>query len=399
MALPNVSINVKGEALGGGTPLNDGIAGLIVPGKEVEIDVPDTGEGKAAGAKKKTKILEYKKPYKVYSLKEAQEKLRITKENNPKIYQSCEGFYAQAAEGAPLWLMVYSDGTKMEDLVDVSKDYASSLLRAAQGEIRLLGVIARPEEKDLSNTLKKANALAEGFQKEYKPLSVLFEGLYSSAENMVNLRASKYKYVSVVLGDEDKNNGAPFLSLALGRLAKIPVQRNIGRVKDGSLSEKAYLDSEEVDLISDGVLESLHDKGYIIPRRHPNLGGYYLNDDPTCSPAADDFSSIARVRVIEKARLLAHSVLLQELNEEVPVDKTSGQIDTAYAKALQSKVENQINLQMVLEGEAQGVDCSIDPAQNILSTSKLRVSLKVLPVGYSKYIEVVLSLNNPFKSN
>ena len=59
-------------------------------------------------------------------------------------------------------------------------------------------------------------------------------------------------------------------------------------------------------------------------------------------------------------------------------------------------VENGINKKMTANGElcansdGEGCQCYIDEKQNVLSTSKVLVTLKVRPYGYARYVDVNL---------
>ena len=65
-------------------------------------------------------------------------------------------------------------------------------------------------------------------------------------------------------------------------------------------------------------------------------------------------------------------------------------------KSWQQTMENAINRQMTAngelssDGEGNGCQCYIDSKQNVISTSKIKVTLKVRPHGYSRYIDVNL---------
>jgi hypothetical protein len=58
-------------------------------------------------------------------------------------------------------------------------------------------------------------------------------------------------------------------------------------------------------------------------------------------------------------------------------------------------MENQINNTMTANREISSVTCFIDPAQNILSTNRLNVVLRIIPVGYATNIEISLGFANP----
>ena len=84
-------------------------------------------------------------------------------------------------------------------------------------------------------------------------------------------------------------------------------------------------------------------------------------------------------------------MLLDEL--EVNED---GTLQVGIVKSWQQTVENGINKQMTANGElcasadGEGCKCFIDETQNVVSTSRVVVTLKVRPYGYARYVDVNL---------
>lgn len=126
--------------------------------------------------------------------------------------------------------------------------------------------------------------------------------------------------------------------------------------------------------------------------------GYFFTDDPLATLPTDDYNGIAARRVIDKAYRIAYNTLIDELLNEITVN-SSGQVSVSYAKSLESKVENAVVGSMTSNGELgndpgdqndTGVQCIVDPEQNVVTTGKLIIGLRVKPHGYAKYIEVNL---------
>jgi len=184
------------------------------------------------------------------------------------------------------------------------------------------------------------------------------------------------------------------LGLAIGRLAAVPVQRNLGRVKNGALAiSTAFIGTAELSTV-EGTIGAIHDKGFITLRRYVGKAGYYWTDDPTATAATDDYNSVARGRVIDKAISIAYATFVEEVLDEVQID-SAGKIETSRAKYYQTIIETAINTAMTAEGEISSVDALVDPAQNVLSTGQICVELRIVPVGYAKTILVKLGFNNP----
>lgn len=395
MPLPNVNVQVIGGGLGQVEPNQDGVAWLIVGG----VSTPSWDENKINL---------------ITSLQEAEDVLGITKTNNPLAYAHIHDFYALAGNGTKFyltllaneWLSHYSNAGA---LLDSLKDQIPE-------EVRLVGISPADGQAAMTmgirqsviNFISTANNFAQERSLAYKPTSVILDGfsIDMSESSYRSLKgAGEMKYVSVVLSHTSAllDNNIDFnhdlnacVGLVLGKLAKTPVQRNIGRVRDGDvMSSVAYLNTDLIEVVPNTKLQELHDKGYIFLRKHTGLAGYYFNDDTTCTPATSDFNSIARVRVIEKARRIVRTVLLPYLLDEVEIDPETGRLSASFVKEMQATVENALDLQMTANNEIVSNRCTIDPRQNVLATNRIDVLVKLIPFGYAKQIEVTLSFENP----
>jgi len=226
--------------------------------------------------------------------------------------------------------------------------------------------------------------------------------LRTAAANRVSVLVStdKDRYDELVANGLDSKHSQ--LGLLLAKVATIPVQRNIGRVRDGALPVATGVLSgfdENVVSYPQSTQDSLTDRGYIFYVKYPGRAGFFYNDDPTATADDDDFRTVANGRVIDKMARIAYDTLLEYVKDEVLIDPGTGKIAPAYAKAVEGEVEGAINVLMTNEGELSGgVDCTIDPDQNILATETLSVELQAVPVGYSKTINVTIAFNNPLSA-
>jgi hypothetical protein len=237
--------------------------------------------------------------------------------------------------------------------------------------------------------------MANDFFTQQKPFRALIGGtsFNGTATALTNFGSTgTNNRVSMLVGDTVTGPGAA-LGLLMGRIASIPVQRKVSRVKTGALSNTtAYIATTKAEQYTDAG--SMHDKGYITFRTFPNKSGYYFTGDPTAVATTDDYALLCRGRVIDKAQTIAYATFVDEVDDEVPVN-TDGTLSPGYTKYLEQKILNQINLIMTANREISSAACFIDPAQNVISTNKVNVVLKITPVGYASDIEVQLGFNNP----
>jgi len=403
--LPNVKIDVSLNNLGGVVPLDDGTAGVVgfVPSLTGLTNV------------------QYDKPFAIYSVKEAEAK-GITKTwseaqkvtGQPTIdanhlWHDIDMFFKASGDGSELWVMLrewaemeavyeselFSDKTVLDKLIDASNGRIRILFISYMGDV--FTNADYDEELALSNLMQ---ALAESFALEMKPFIWVvpfrqFEiaNKFSSLPGLRALENYRVAYVlPQLLSSVSANNQslAPYIS---GLLAQLPVQRNLGRYKNGSiLYTKAQLDYGYAGSAGYTISEdAIHDKGFIICRQYVGKLPVFLSDDPVAAPLSLDLNSISRVRVIDKAMLVAYNSYIEETNDEVLIKE--GKLDTGSAKYLQAKVEDAINVLMTSNTNISSVRCTIDPTQDIITTGKLNIDLFIVPVGQLKQIHVQLGFS------
>ncbi len=398
--LPNVSIEIRRDGLGQVAFTNDTIMGLILTGSAV------------------SSTLALNTPYAIYSLKDA-ENLGIKQYEEPVTAPPVAGanaaawtqirdFYKESGDGAKLWIIVGNEN-KMSTYVTgggANPCLLEILATKANGEIAVVGVCPGKSQgstitdglnDDVWDTIAAAQVVARNYQENIMPFSVVVAGIgfAGDADTAKDLKAMSNHRVSVVLAAPASDNVAGVGQL-LGRLAGIPVQRKISRVKDGALGNlTGYLTDGVVVEYREGDLSTLHDKGYIVYRTFQGKSGYFYSGDPTATSATDDLNTISRNRIIDKALKITYNTYIEEIDDEVPIT-SEGRIEPAVCGALQEKIERQINGNMV--NEISDFSAYIDPDQNILSGTPLEVVLDITPKGYLGNIRVSLGFINPFST-
>lgn len=382
MSLPSIKFNISREGLGLSNAEVQKIPGMVLTGITV------------AGVNKVTAGSSYQ----IFSLEEAIA-LGITEVGtNDFAYKQLAAFYAEAGKGAELWFMLVPAATTLTDAADVTKLFAKKLLSDAQGKIRVLGLLKKSVAGDTVTTgldgdahtaVVKANALAEDFASRYAPVRVIIGGNKFSGlvADLKDYATEDYNRVSMLIANTDGSNDAA-IGLLLGRLASIPTQRKISRVKDGAVEPfNGYFTNGASVSTLETAWDAIDDKKYIFLRSFANLSGFYFTGDRTLTKPTDDFNSLARGLVMDEAVLLAYTTLVQELSDEIPVTE-EGTIHPAIIKGWQNNIERDINSNMVEQGKLSAVKAFIDANQNVLLTDNVDVQLQLLPVGYADFITV-----------
>lgn len=375
MALNDVIIEVNRSGLGQVSVSDDNIMGLILHGVAVE--------GK----------LNLNEPLAIYGVEDA-EAHGIDKTNNPAAYEQVRQFYAEAGNGAKLYVIVTGSAKMSQDFAT----YAGKLVEYAKGYISVLGVTQGLNQgtaasgglnSDVAEAITAAQAFCEACQKTIKPLNVVLDGAgyTGNAEDLTDLTTMSNNRVSVLLASASADKHA-CVGLLIGRLATIPVQRRCSRVKDGAVAgvENAYLTDGALIEGREATLDTIHDKGYIVLRQFTGLSGWYFSSDVTATDTTDDLNTISHNRVIDKVIRIAYKVYANEINDDVEIDADNGTVDATVISYLKGQIESQVNGAMV--GEVSNFYCEIDSAQNILSGMPLKIDLFVVPKGYLGTIKV-----------
>ena len=402
--LPYVKIDFANGAIGASEPMDDGVTGLVCTAVAVTQTVNDKTEN----------VFALNTPYLITKLDELVSKGITSGEEdaNATLYKAVKEFYDEAPDGSKLWIMGVADTVTIADIVDKTKDNAKKLLVAANGTIRTLAVKIKDKsaytptvttgiDGTVRTAITNAQALAEwATETLFAPVMVLLEGRHytGNAETLVSnpVNTGNNNRVGVVIGDTVKDSKGAAVGLLAGRIASIPVQRSVARVRTGSIvATTMYIGGVAAEL---GNPETINDCGFICPRTFVGKGGYFWSDDKLAAEASDDYSLMPRRRVADKAYRITYTTLVNEVAEEISVTD-DGKISAPVVKAIQTAVESAIVNNMTSRGNLgndpsdpndMGVECYINPDQNIVATSRLDVQVRIKPHGYSKYINVSL---------
>jgi len=342
--------------------------------------------------------------------------------NKSLLWHHIRGFYDNAGEGAELYVMPVANTVTMTQMLDKTGTHAPALLDSLKGRIRMLAISRTPAstydptysgqfDPDVWTAAAKAQELYASEFLLHRPIQIFIEGrtFNGTAASATDLRNASTglnaNRVSIVIGTDYEVIGVfteatdyASVTIPMGRAAAIPVQRNIGRVKDGGLvirGEAGLSDGQPITTKTSAELSTLDELGYIFFIERDGKAGYYMNNDHCACPISDDFAYIHRGRPIDKASRIVRQTYLEELLDDVEVDAGTGKLSPAVVKHFQRAGEKAIQVNMLANGEISGVSVFVDADQNILSTDELSVVMRIVPKGMINAIEVLLSYSNP----
>lgn len=344
--------------------------------------------------------------------------------NSVIVYHHISEFYRMAGDGTKLYLMVVAQSVLPGALLtDANAQYAKKLVAAANGDIRTLAIAFNPEAEyeevavdgingDITAAIPNAQAFAQWAYDSDRPLQVILEGrAYSGdAAGAGDLRAIdagageilQGTKVSVVIG-QDFDFAATMAGLqqkyaavgtALGTLASIDMNQNIGEVETLDLSDAVHskflhaglsdhttIEDDEADL------DTLDTKGYIFPIRYAGISGYRWNGDHVCAPQIVDADGVMNESSISLGRTSDESVralrlaLLPKVKTVQPVDQETGKLPRGVVKYFEG-LGDDVFATFQAAGFISAGKTYVDPDSDLLTGDKsLDVAFVVVPTG------------------
>ncbi|MCC2590358.1 DUF2586 family protein [Chryseobacterium sp. MFBS3-17] len=395
---PRINIGFQNGVIGAVTPLDTGCFGFISSAVAV------------------TDGFQLETAYQLKSMRDVAD-LKLTDTiDNHRLFKALSEFFAEAGQGSEVWVYGMPKTDKVSDWFtpDSGVTPAENLLNAAQGKIRGLFTIndssvaptvSAGMDADVLVAAGKAQTLVDAYTAaRYTPFFVILEGYAFDGDKVAlsGLLSQSYNSVGVLIGDTETRTGTTAskgaaVGVLAGRLAAYPVRVNPGKVRNGSLAaQQIYI----VDTPAENYdTEALYDKGFITFTTHQSRSGYYVMDASMACPVDDDYHYITHRRTINEAFRNTYDALLDFLMDEVPVNN-DGSIQAVYAKTVESAVVRKLALAMgedlstnPEDPKDTGAKCFVDPAQNIISTSRMEVVVSVRPFGTNRWIDVLLGFD------
>lgn len=288
----------------------------------------------------------------------------------------------------------------------------TTMVNIAQGEIRQLGVYAEALTFAAAQvtTIQSIVNLADA---DGKPLSVLYAANMAAITaitgwaGVTDLRTLTARKVTVVIAESGSGAGQALaaakafsitaLGAALGALSLSSVEQSIGNPQNFNISNgiemeiPALANGDLVSAVGDATLGSLKDKGYLVARKYvPKIQGTYFERCPTSISATNDFAWIETNRTIDKAIRLVDAALTPLLQGTIILN-ADGSLKAESVGYFVDVAQRPLT-QMEADEEASATQVIIDPNQDILGTSNLQVTIKIVPVGIAETITVNIGL-------
>lgn len=284
-----------------------------------------------------------------------------------------------------------------------SFDEVSTIQTQADGKIRQLAVY-QPELSFNTTHVSALQTEADSLFTDHMPVQIMYAAQMSGSTigGLSDLKTLSSPNVSVVVGQDGAGDGHSIftatsksvscIGAALGVASLASVSDSIAAVKKFNVVKGteydtlAFATGEAYKNQTAADLGSLDDKSYIFLRSFIGKAGSYFADSWTAEARTKDYSTIENNRTIHKAVRGVYALLLDELNGSVELN-ASGELGEDAIARYKSLAALQLEA-MQRAKEISAFKVIINPAQNVLSTSKVEVTLQIVPIGVSRNIEV-----------
>ncbi|GEM55245.1 hypothetical protein B0A58_07420 [Flavobacterium branchiophilum NBRC 15030 = ATCC 35035] len=296
------------------------------------------------------------------------------------------------------------------------------LQQFAEGKIRQIGIVDLITDfADLSTIAVTIQSRLNELAMANMPLSAVLSIHSITPANLLslpNLHNLNCERLSVCIGHDGAGRGnyvsgivgkkIGIVGACLGAISRANIHESIAWVEKQNLVNSTYAKvltgnnvvARELDvpgfvdgtLLSDftpAQIQSINDKGYLFAFKHVGYAGTFFNDSFSGAALDSDFSTIENNRTIDKAQRGVYIKLLPKISGPIYINPDTGEISSDTIASLEAIGSIPLE-QMERDGELSGFKIFINPNQDVLSTSKLTVTLKIVPVGVLREITVNL---------
>lgn len=248
-------------------------------------------------------------------------------------------------------------------------------------------------------------AIATANEAVYKPMQIILNAEISatgSVASLVDLSTQTAPNVSVCIAQDGANDGYYIYKATnksvgscgamLGAVSLALVSESIAWVGKFNMALGSELDTiafsngQLYSALADSQFESLNNYSYTFLRKLTGIAGSYWSDSKTTVTPTSDYSTIENNRVYQKITRVVRANMLPALSSPLKVN-ADGTLTNATIGYFETLANNPL-VQMEADGELSAHKIIINPAQDVLATSTLELTLQNVPLGVARIIKV-----------
>jgi hypothetical protein len=300
---------------------------------------------------------------------------------NPQGILFCGGFVTLAADGSD---------------IDTVQNFA-------QGEVKQI-LFFEPLVNFATSKITTLQAVANRMLAQKQPLQIVYACNFNgtSLASLTNLNAQLGTSVSVCIAQDGGGKGYELAKgsaksitaggAMLGAISLAKVHEDIAWVGSFNMSNGielevlAFANGDMYSATSKATINTLNDYRYVFLLEQRGTAGSYWNDSHNACTQASDYAYIESNRTIYKAIRAINVALTPLLNSPLDIN-ADGTLTDVSIEVFTTEVNRVLN-ELKIAGNLSAFSCTIDPEQNVLSTSSLNISVLLIPKGVARNINV-----------
>jgi len=285
-------------------------------------------------------------------------------------------------------------------------DYSeiATVQNASGGKVRQVAIYRR-DSLSGSGELATIQGICDALDAVHKPVSSVLVGsdiVGVDLDQLANLAELNAPKVSAVIGQDAgglgkylyDTNGVSMtcVGAVLGAVALATVSQDIawkGKFNFSNGTEcdtVGFANGQEYNTVAPSQVDALCNYRYIFLVKNVGSAGSFANDSYTAVAPTSDYCFIENNRTIDKAIRGVYASLLPEIGAPIQLN-ADGTISDITINHLKSVAVPNLD-QMVRDSDLSNYSVDINPTQDVLATSKIIVSVNLLPKGVSRVIQV-----------
>jgi hypothetical protein len=254
------------------------------------------------------------------------------------------------------------------------------------------------------------NAIAVTNKTNYKPLSILYAGNLVATADITTVTdfstATTNLVTSVISQDQGGKGNFLFessltggakksitnIGTALGTIALAKVSESIAWVGKFNISDGVeneiigFCNGQLWTALSQSALEALFSKRHLWAKKFTGVSGTFWVDSSCAVATTSDYAYIENNRTICKAERNLYTAYTPLLNSPITFNANGTITDNTIAYF--ENVGNAALDQMVKDNELSAKSVTINPTQNVLSTSTLTIAVTLVINGVARIISI-----------
>jgi hypothetical protein len=179
--------------------------------------------------------------------------------------------------------------------------------------------------------------------------------------------------------------GAQLGEIAARKVSESQAWVGVANLSNGTeLEVPAFCNGQLVSALSSSALDAINTKRHVFLRKFNGYSGTYFNDSHCCILQSSDYAYFENGRTLFKAERILYTTFLPYLNSPIKFNANGTLADTTIAGL--EGVGNTALDQMVRDDEISAKSVTINPLQNVLSTSQLVIAVTLVINGVARNI-------------